>query len=85
MSHHLRHYKYLILKMVYLETRFRLLSEGPAVLNMKTLEDRLKILEGMGKIKSTDKLSDRLHRLEVKRKVNPVNDDDVDSKYLYAL
>ena len=45
---------------------------------MKTLEDRLKILEGMGKIKSTDKLSDRLHRLEVKRKVNPVKDDDVD-------
>jgi hypothetical protein len=29
------------------ETRFRLLSEGPAVLNMKSLEDRLNRIEGM--------------------------------------
>ena len=29
------------------ETRFRLLTEGPAVLNMKSLEDRLNRIEGM--------------------------------------
>ena len=42
--------KLLALKMIIQsdEARFRLLSEGPAVLNMKSLEERLKILEGMG-------------------------------------
>ena len=30
------------------ETRFRLLTEGPAVLNMKFLEERLNRIEGMG-------------------------------------
>ena len=29
------------------ETRFRLLSEGPAVLNMKSLDDRVSRIEGM--------------------------------------
>jgi hypothetical protein len=52
---------------------------------MKTSEDRLKILEGMGKSNPQINYLTGYTGLEVKRKVNPVNDDDVDSKYLYAL
>ena len=42
--------KLLALKLVITseESRFRLFSEGPVVLNMKSLEDRLNRIEGMG-------------------------------------
>ena len=62
------HDKLLALKIILTadETRFRLLTEGPAVLNMKSLEDRLNRIEGMEGNKSIDNLSNRLGRLERK-------------------
>ena len=44
--------KLLALKLVIMseESGFRLLSDGPAVLNMKSLEDRLRILESDNQI-----------------------------------
>ena len=57
------------------ETRFRLLTEGPAVLNMKSLEDRLSRIEGMGEeTESIDNLFDRIGRLESAKEISSSNE-----------
>jgi len=65
------------------ETRFRLLTEGPAVLNMKSLEDRLNRIEGMEGHRSIDSLVGRLYRLEAAKEIASSN-QSVDNGVPYA-